>query len=903
MSASRDIRPEPRPRFGLGTRLFLGISLLLILAVGTSVVFTSVLARRIARQAVEEALSASSSVEDSFRTRRYEQLQLISQLFVSDPYLTAYIAEAAQTGDRRSILDLLGERQADLDFDFAILLDPTGRVLARTDRVTAEGEDLSGRPLVDAALTRYEASGVWREGTRLYNAVAVPLVQGVDLLGFLVTGFEITDETAAEVRQVSRTEMVFLVESDGVPGVVASTFGPQVTERLVEALRSQPGWLQPVSPGERTDAVRLTLDDAPWIARVAPLTDAAGEPVGWTLALASLDRALAPYRRIGLVLLMAGGVALLLAFGLSYVLGRRTVRPIERLVTAVEAARSGDYEQAIPRERRDEVGQLATAFDELLRELRERREMEQYMAELSRNLPEPSAAPATLSTPAPAPADREELTLLAVEVPGWAVRAGVEEADSIVEGRAEELRQFADHITSAGGAAVATAGHRIWAAFPGEYGPWAALVTAVEIWEQREAAAGDAATAAEQSPVFALTFGSTVTGSAPFGRVTSSSQRLLLGLPVQQLESLLREATAGEILLSREVHRRLIPIFQSIGLELAPRRGVASGIELFALTPRLASRLPRPKMTPTPAPKSSASEAPTRAARTLPGALRTLGPGTVLGERFEILDSLGSGGMGVVYKARDRELDDVVALKMLRPDKAGDPELLERLKEELKLARKITHPNVLRTFDLGTLDGVPFLSMEYVRGLTLRQLLDRLGPGERLPRSAALRLMRQIALGLGAVHECGVVHRDLKPGNVILEPTGNAKLMDFGIARPTRRMPTHLTADNAIVGTPGYLAPEQLEGGEVGERTDLYAWGVLGYELLTGHLPIEGAAPMEILMQTLKAEPVPPRERRSDLDPRLDELLLRCLSKKPEDRPAGTAAVLAALAQVERGAA
>jgi len=884
----------------LGTRLFLGISLLLILAVGASVVFTSVLARRIARQAVEDALAASSSVEDSFRTRRYEQLQLISQLFVSDPYLTAYVAEAAQTGDRRSILDLLGERQADLDFDFAILLDPTGRVLARTDRVTAAGEDLSDRPLVAAALTRYEASGVWREGTRLYNAVAVPLVQGVDLLGFLVTGFEITDDTAAEVRQVSRTEVAFLVESEGSPEVVASTFGPEVTERLMAALAERPAWLEPMRRGERLDAVRLELDGEPWIVRVAPLTDAAGQPVGSTLALASLDRALAPYRRIGMVLLTAGGVALLLAFGLSYVLGRRTVRPIERLVTAVEAARRGDYEQAIPRERRDEVGQLAAAFDDLLRELRERREMEQYMAELSRNLPEPTAAPATVSTQAQAPAAREDLTLLAIEVPGWAVRAGVEEADAVVEGRADELRRFADRISSAGGAALASSGHRLWAAFTGEYGPWAALVTAVEIWEQQEAAAGRSPAADELTPVFALTFGPTITGSASFARGGRHDHRLLLGLPVQQIESLLREATAGEILLSREVHRRLIPIFQSIGLELAPRRGVASGIELYALTPRLASRLPRPKVTPTSVTPGPGSEAPTRTPPTLPGILRTLGPGTVLGNRFEILDSLGSGGMGVVYKARDRELDDVVALKMLRPDKAGDPELLDRLKEELKLARKITHPNVLRTYDLGTLDGVPFISMEYVRGLTLRQLLDRLGTGERLPRSAALRLMRQIALGLGAVHDCGVIHRDLKPGNVILEPTGNAKLMDFGIARTARKMPTHLTADDAIVGTPGYLAPEQLEGKEVGTRTDLYAWGVIGYELLTGHLPIEGAAPMEVLMQTLRAEPVPPREHRPDLDPRLDDLLLRCLRKKPEERPESTAALLVALAGVER---
>ena len=889
MTATR----ESRPRFRLGTRLFLGTSLLLIFAVGASVVGTSVLARRIAREAVEDALATGVSVEEGFRARRYEQLQLLSLLFVSDPYLTAYVAEGAQTLDRRSMADLLLERQADLGFDFAILLDPDGRVLARTDRPSEAGEDLSARPLVATALREYEASGVWREGERLFHAVAVPLTRRLDLFGFLVAGFEIRDDTAREVRQVSRTEVVVLVEGDGGSRVVASTFGPQDTERLAELLttRTMSG-----EPRAGVDTVRLVLDGEPWIARGTPLTDAAGGPVGTSLALASLDRAMAPYRRIGTVLLATGGVALLFAFALSYALGRRTVRPVERLVTAVEAARRGDYDQPIPRERRDEVGQLAAAFDDLLRELEERREMERYMAELSRNLPEPAAAPAPdVRTETPG---RDELTLLAVEVPGRAASAGAGEPGAVVERWAGELRGFAERVTAGGGGVLAVAGHRLWAAFTGEHGPWAAVATAVEIWEQ----AGERGEG--EGPVFAVTSGPAVTGSAS---LLGRDHRLLLGRPVQQLESLLREATVGEILLSREVHRRLEPVLGSIGLELAPRRGVASGIELFALTPRLAARLPRPAAVPREAGPPGASQAPTRAAPgtaagSLPGALRTLGPGTVLGDRFEILDHLGSGGMGVVYKARDRELDDVVALKVLRPDKAGDPELLERLKEELKLARRITHPNVLRTHDLGSLDGVPFLSMEYVRGLTLRQLLDRLDPDERLPDAAALRLLRQIAHGLGAVHECGVIHRDLKPGNVILEPTGNAKLMDFGIARPARRLPTDLTVEGAIVGTPGYLAPEQLEGGKVTRRTDLFAWGAVGYELLTGHVPFVGSTPMETLMRTLDTEPVPPRDRRPDLEPRLDELLRRCLHKNPERRPGSTDEVLAGLAGIERGA-
>ena len=176
---------------------------------------------------------------------------------------------------------------------------------------------------------------------------------------------------------------------------------------------------------------------------------------------------------------------------------------------------------------------------------------------------------------------------------------------------------------------------------------------------------------------------------------------------------------------------------------------------------------------------------------------------------------LGAGGMGIVYKARDRELDDLVALKMLKRDLWGDRTQLDRLKSELKLARKITHPNVLRTYDFGEMDGIPFISMEFVRGVTLRYMLDQT---RRLPYSAGLRLAKQLCAGLAAAHAVGVLHRDIKPENLILEPTGNAKLMDFGIARPIDRMTPGQTQAGFIVGTPQYLAPEILKGQEADFR-------------------------------------------------------------------------------------
>jgi serine/threonine-protein kinase len=237
--------------------------------------------------------------------------------------------------------------------------------------------------------------------------------------------------------------------------------------------------------------------------------------------------------------------------------------------------------------------------------------------------------------------------------------------------------------------------------------------------------------------------------------------------------------------------------------------------------------------------------------------------------------------MGVVYKVRDRELDDLVALKMLRSDVWGDRDQLERLKSELKLARKITHPNVLRTYDFGEIDGIPFITMEYVRGITLRYLLDE---NQRLPYSAGLRIARQLCRGLEAAHGQGVIHRDIKPENTIIEPSGNAKLMDFGIARPVKRMAPGQTTPGTVIGTPHYLSPEQLEGREPDERADIYAVGVVLYELFAGKLPFTGDTPMQIVIKHLQEAPVPPSNLWPEIPQALEKVVLKCLEKNPDKR-------------------
>ncbi|HEY0783648.1 MAG TPA: cache domain-containing protein, partial [Thermoanaerobaculia bacterium] len=425
----------------LGTRIFLVTSLLIALSVGAAVAVTSILIRQIARRAAAESLQSSSSMQAMFEKRRYQQLQLISRLFVNDPYLTAYVAEAAGNKDVRSILDQLGERQKDLRFDFAIVLDPSGRVIARTDNAVAAGQDLSQRPLVAKAVRDFEGSGVWREGDKLYYAVALPINKDFNVLGFVVMGFAIDDAAAREVNQVSGTDVAFVADMEQGPQVVATTLTAPLQQALTASLRSRELEIaRALKAGKAVPESELTLTGAPWMALSVPLLDSAGHAVGATVTLASLDQRMAGYRQIEVILLVAGLAALLIAPLLAFAFTRQTLAPVRRLVAATEAARQGDYSQKVEVGRSDEVGKLAGAFDELLSDLREKRDMEAYVTDLSRNLPEPAGNARALGTP-----QTRDVLLLGVELRGYSrVRA-----DGAPQQTLDRLALDLRHLTSA----------------------------------------------------------------------------------------------------------------------------------------------------------------------------------------------------------------------------------------------------------------------------------------------------------------------------------------------------------------------------------------------------------------------------------------------------------------------
>lgn len=256
-----------------------------------------------------------------------------------------------------------------------------------------------------------------------------------------------------------------------------------------------------------------------------------------------------------------------------------------------------------------------------------------------------------------------------------------------------------------------------------------------------------------------------------------------------------------------------------------------------------------------------------------------LAPGTLLGGRYEILQLLGRGGMGAVYKARDKELDRFVALKLIRPELARNPEILRRFKQELILARQVTHKNVIRIFDLGQADGIKFITMDFVEGRDLRALLQERG---KLPPNEVARIMLQICRALEAAHAEHVIHRDLKPQNIMLDQKGRVYVMDFGIAR-SAHVPG-MTQTGALIGTPEYMSPEQARGEKLDERSDIFSLGVIFYEILTGKSPYPSDTPLATLWKRLQESVVPPSKLDPSLPPALNDIVVKALEIEPEKR-------------------
>ena len=279
---------------------------------------------------------------------------------------------------------------------------------------------------------------------------------------------------------------------------------------------------------------------------------------------------------------------------------------------------------------------------------------------------------------------------------------------------------------------------------------------------------------------------------------------------------------------------------------------------------------------------------------TLQTPIKELTTGSTFAGRYQIIEELGKGGMGKVYRVLDKKLKEEVALKFIKPEIASDKETIERFSNELKLARKIGHRNVGRMYELMEDEGAHFITMEYVSGEDLKSFIHRVG---QLPIGKAISIAKQICDGLAEAHGLGVVHRDLKPSNIMIDKDGNARIMDFGIARSLGMK--GMTGAGIMIGTPEYMSPEQVDGREADPRADIYSLGVILFEMLTGRVPFPGDTPFSVALKHKNETPPHPRQANARIPEDLDRVILKCMEKDKEKRYRNAEEMAAELMKIE----
>ena len=667
----------------LGRRIFLGTTLVVVAVLGSALLATKRRADAAADDASARALGATaSSIQEALASRSLTLLRL-TQALVQVPAYVSRIGESLRAGDRANLLDQTDEIRGQTGADWVLVTDGAGVLQAWTAQRSIFGEDFSRGALIGRAMEGQVTQGLWLEptddGDVLYQAVGVPVVNpgSTTPFGVVVGALRVDSAFAALLHRNTDSEILFFsLDTAGVPQVAISTL-PR--EAVADQVRRAP-------VGKSTDSTyarfSLHAGGEEYAAAAGLLRSADGVPLGGFLGLHSRDQELAAYRQLSRTIGWAFVVGLLLALGFSVLVARRITLPVRELVRATRQVSEGHYAGRIVGSTDDEIGELATAFGNMVEELREKDRLVEYLKTGGQRGGEDAALPPT------EPSARPD-----------------------------------------GGASLAVG-----------------------------------------------------------------------------------ERFAG---------------------------------------------------------------------------------------RYDILELLGSGGMGVVYRAYDREVGEAVAIKALRPDLGEiDATLLERFKQELRLARRITHRNVVRTYDLGEVDGLYYITMELVRGTTVAMLIREAG---RLDVPATLTIGKQVCRALEVAHDEGVIHRDVKPQNLLVDHAGFLKVMDFGIARLAEHHSEPgrgLTAAGVVVGTPQYMAPEQLFGEPVDGRADLYATGAVLFECVTGRPVFEAPSLVALLARHLDDAPPDPRRLNTDVPESLAAAILRALARKPQDRWPTASHFLHALEQV-----
>ena len=894
---SRGIAAQRGFALPLIAKIFIAISLVVALSLAAAIAVTSIQGEKAAKTQVNKDLAQIVAAQKRFEEAGFDHIELLTDFVSSDPNVAQYfntasgddlgLSEVVATEGQRSVKDLLVERQEKLGFDLGIVTDPEGNVLARLEGQIDDGteQNLKEDSFLGPVITSGEpASGYWTDKGQLYQAAASPIALGDSLVGFVLLANMIDADSAREIAEVSAAQVAFFVTNVDVLSLIASSLPKDSAPALESAVNAKNAAVMQAMGQQQSARVELIVDGKPWTGELQSVLGSGKRPLGAVLALSETESSESAFKEIQRAVNLTGLAALAIALLASWFLAHALLKPIRGLVGAAEKAAAGDYSKLADTGGNDEIGKLAHAFDSLLSNLREKGDMEGYVSNLSKFLPEPGSESVQAGRIFPhQQAQRMALSLVAVDFKRFAQEVSLG-TEAITLTQLATLHADAEALARQHeGKVLEHQGARIVFGFGGEHRQLKAMHGLNQLIK-RAAALGPG-----PAPAAAIHDGEVVHGSLPnFEPATAT-----VGVGIAQLQRLLGESGSGLVLLGPAFAKSLSPI-----LEKAPGTAVgSSGKKFYALTAADLASLPALPQAPQDPNATQISGNETRVATgsVNEGNAARLAPGMRLGGRYEIQSVLGAGGMGVVYKAHDLELDDVVALKMLRGAALMDAEHLDRLKTELKLSRKITNPNVLRNYDFGDINGQPFISMEYVRGMTLRFLLEQAG---KLPYSAGLRIARQVTGGLQAAHAVGVLHRDIKPENVILEASGNAKLMDFGIARPIRRTAPGHTQPGMFVGTPNYSPPEALAGEDVDARGDIYSMGVMLYEIFCGALPFKANSTMEMYLAHAQQAPIRPSKLWPEIPKALEEIILTCLAKVPAQRLQSADALLHALAQL-----